>query len=66
MISMLFSLLVMLLICGVVWYVISMLPLPEPFGTIAKVIVLLVFVLVLLDFLFGATAAPFFHPAMVR
>jgi heme A synthase len=48
MISLLIYVLVLLIVFGVVFYCIRLLPLEEPFKTIAIVIVLLIFVLVLL------------------
>jgi hypothetical protein len=54
MIELLVSLLVFLLILGLVWYVIQMLPLPEPFGRIAQVVLVVVAIIFLIYFLMGA------------
>jgi hypothetical protein len=42
------------LIFGVVWWIITLIPLPAPFAQIAQVVVALIFLLVLLSVLFGA------------
>jgi len=51
MISLLISLLIFALIAGVVWYVLTLIPLPPPFNTIVQLVFLLICVLVLLSFL---------------
>jgi len=48
-IGFLISLLVLCLIFGVIYYIITLLPLPAPFGQIALIILALVFLLVLLN-----------------
>ena len=62
MISLLVGLLVLCLIAGVVWYIITLLPLPHPFGLIAQLIILLIFVLVLLGWLLPMTGFPLWEP----
>jgi hypothetical protein len=54
----LFSILILIIVMGLVYWVITMLPLPEPFKTIAIVVVLLICLIYLLSMLFGM-AAPF-------
>ena len=49
--SLLISLLVMLLIFGVVYYIIGMIPLPAPFGRIAYIVLAVIFLIVLLQML---------------
>lgn len=57
MISLLITVLMVCLIFGVVWYLVRLLPLPEPFGMVAQVVILLIFVLVLIGFLMPLTGA---------
>lgn len=58
----LFSILVLVIVMGLVYWVITLLPLPEPFKQIAIVIVLVVCLLYLLSLLFGmATPFPVFR-----
>lgn len=40
MIALLLNLLILLIVLGVIWYIVSLLPLPAPFGQIAQIIVL--------------------------
>jgi len=39
---MLISLLILVIVCGLLWYLVSMLPLAAPFKTIAQVVVILI------------------------
>jgi hypothetical protein len=58
----LFSILVLIIIMGLVYWVVSVLPIPDPFRTIALVIILVVCLLYLLSMLFGmAPAFPAFR-----
>jgi|KBSMisStandDraft_5_1062788.scaffolds.fasta_scaffold03547_9 hypothetical protein len=54
----LFSILVMVIVLGLIYWVVTLLPLPEPFKQIAIVIVVVICLLYLLSLLFGY-AAPF-------
>ena len=49
----LFSILVLVIIMGLIYWVITLLPLPEPFKQIAVVIVVIICLLYLLSMLFG-------------
>jgi len=60
MIELLITLLVVILIFAIIWYAITLIPLPPPFGQIAQVIVLLVLVLVLISYLLPLMR----HPAL--
>ena len=60
MISLLVFILILALIFGVVWYVISLIPLPPPFGRVAQIVVGLIFILVLIGAVFGGVAVPNF------
>lgn len=51
MIELLITLLVILLVFGVIWYAITLIPLPPPFLTIAQLILAVVLLLVLLGYL---------------
>ena len=51
MVSLLITLLILVIIAGIVWYIVTLLPLPHPFGVIAQLVILLIFVLVLLAYL---------------
>jgi hypothetical protein len=53
MIDTLVYLLILCVIFGVIYYVLTLLPLPAPFGLIVQVILALVMVLFLLDILLG-------------
>lgn len=54
----LFSILVMVIVMGLIYWIITLLPLPQPFKQVAIVIVLVICLLYLLSMLFGA-APPF-------
>lgn len=53
MISLLVSVLILILVCGAVFWVVGMMPLPSPFNNAAKIIIGVIFILVLLGMLFG-------------
>ena len=58
----LFSVLVMVIVLGLIYWIITLLPLPEPFKQIAIVIVVVICLLYLLGILFGfATPFPVFR-----
>jgi hypothetical protein len=56
--SILISLIIWLVVLGLVWYLIGLLPLPAPVGTIITVIFILILILIVLG-LFGIV--PGFH-----
>lgn len=47
----LISLLITIIIFGLIWYCIGLIPLPEPFGTIARVILVIIAIIYLLQYL---------------
>lgn len=47
------SLLVMVVVLGVVWYIVSIIPLPEPFAKIVQIIIAVIALLWALGLLFG-------------
>ena len=52
----LFSLLVMVIVLGLIYWIVTLLPLPAPFKQIALVIVIVVCLIYLLGILFGGFA----------
>ncbi len=48
MISVLVTILVLCLIFGLIWWIVSLLPLPPPFGQVARVVVAVIFLLIVL------------------
>ncbi len=63
MIELLIWVLVLAIVFGVVVYIVQLLPLPAPFGTIAMAVVGLIFLLVLIRLLLGM---PGVHGALLR
>jgi hypothetical protein len=53
MIEFLIQLIILCIIFGLIYYLVTLLPLPEPFKKIATIAVLLVFILILLVSLLG-------------
>jgi hypothetical protein len=53
MIGLLITLLFLLIVFGVLFYVISLLPLPHPFGVIAQLLVGLILLLIVLGMVLG-------------
>lgn len=58
MIAFLVYLVVMLVILGLVYFAVTLLPLPQPFKTAIVIIIILIFVLLLLGALTGAVPMP--------
>lgn len=58
MIDFLIYIIVLCIIFGLIYYVVTLLPLPEPFKKIATIATLVVFVLVLLSALLGGIPLP--------
>lgn len=61
MLSLLLSLLILCLIFGVIWWVLSMIPIPPQFAWIVRVIFAVIFLIVLIEFLMGNFVFPFGH-----
>jgi len=53
MVGLLITLLVICLIASVVWWILTMIPIPPPFVWIVRVIFAVIFLIVLLDLLLG-------------
>ena len=51
--SVLFSLLIFVIVFGLIYWIVTQLPIPDPFKKIAIVVVLVIGLLYLLAFLFG-------------
>ena len=58
MIELLITLIVFCIVAGLLYWLVSMLPLPEPFPMIIRVCVILIFVLLLLGVVFGGINLP--------
>ena len=58
MIEALLSLVLLLIIGGLLYYCVSLLPLPEPFPAIIRVCVIIICVLLLISVLFGGVDLP--------
>lgn len=58
MISLLVSILVLLIIGGLIYWVLGMLPLPAPVMQIAKVVLAVILILILVGMLFGGVPMP--------
>lgn len=48
MIGILINLVIFLLVLGVIWWALTLIPIPEPFGLIARVVIGVIFLIVLL------------------
>lgn len=58
MINLLVSLIVLCIIFGLIYWLFTMLPIPEPFVSVIRVCVILVFILLLLGIMFGGIYMP--------
>jgi hypothetical protein len=58
MINLLVTLLILCLVFGVVWWIISIIPLPDPFKKIAQVLIAVIVLIMLLSLLFGGMNLP--------
>ena len=48
MISLLLTILILCLVFGLIWWIVSLLPLPAPFGQVARVVVAILFLVIVL------------------
>ena len=48
MISVLITILVLCIVFGLLWWIVSLLPLPAPFGQVARVVVAVLFLIIIL------------------
>jgi hypothetical protein len=58
MLSTLISLLILICLMGLIWWVLKLLPLPPPFGQFADVVFAIICIVVLLSVLFGGLRLP--------
>lgn len=58
MIDLLVTVIVFCIVGGLLWWLVSMLPLPEPFPTVIRVCVVLILILLVLGVLFGGVSLP--------
>ena len=61
MISLLVTILVSCIIFGLIWWILSLVPLPAPFGQIARVVVAVIFAIWLIYLLLGFTGGGGLH-----
>lgn len=59
MISLLINLIILVIIAGLIYWIVTLLPIPQPFKNVAIVLVLLIFLVVLLSWLTGYAGPPF-------
>jgi ethanolamine transporter EutH len=62
MISILITILIYLLVLGVIWWIVTLIPLPHPFGQIARVVVVVIGLLLILNLLLGFVDTPGLRP----
>lgn len=58
MISLLITLIIFCIVAGLIYWLLTMLPLPDPFKTIIMVAFILILILVLLGYFFGGLDLP--------
>lgn len=58
MIDLLVTVIIFAIVGGLLWWLVSMLPLPEPFPMVIRVCVILICILLLLGVLFGGVQLP--------
>jgi hypothetical protein len=61
MVGLLISLLILIIVFGLLYYIVTLLPLPQPFKNIAVILVLLIFVIILLSIALGGIPMPFYR-----
>jgi len=58
MINLLITIIIFAIVAGLLYWLVGLLPIPEPFGTIIKVCAVLICVLLVLGILFGGVSVP--------
>ena len=58
MIELLFTIIIFCIVAGLLWWLVTLLPLPEPFPTVIRVCVVVMLILILLSMLFGGVDVP--------
>ena len=65
MLSLLINLLIIAIVLGLAWWIITLIPLPEPIGQIVRVVFVVIAAIVLIWFLLGlAGSPPAVHPLL--
>jgi hypothetical protein len=62
MLSLLVTILIMCLVFGLIYWILSIVPLPSPFAQIARVVVAVIFAIWLIYLLLGVTGVGLGHP----
>lgn len=65
MISLLITILIMCLVFGVIWWIITLVPLPAPFAQVARVVIAVIFCIWLI-YLILPLAGGVGHPVLLR
>jgi hypothetical protein len=52
-VNLLINLIALTVICGIVWYILNMIPVPEPFRWVVNVVAMVIFLVLLLSLLSG-------------
>ena len=63
MVNLLITIIVFCIVAGLLWFLVTMLPLPEPFPTVIRVCVVLILIFMVLGVLFGGVSVPHIHLA---
>jgi hypothetical protein len=61
MINLLITIIIFAIVAGLLYWLVGMLPLPEPFRTIIKVCAVLICILLVLGMFFGGVSVPHFR-----
>ncbi|MDR5729426.1 MAG: hypothetical protein RB191_18590 [Terriglobia bacterium] len=66
MIGLLVTLLILLIVFAVVWWLASMIPIPAQFRWVVNVLLGLILLILLLSILFGGVSVPWVHGSLLR
>jgi hypothetical protein len=64
MLSILISLIILLVIFAILWYIVNLIPVPANLAWVVKVVFALFFLIALISLLTGGWAFPFGHPLL--
>jgi hypothetical protein len=64
MLSLLVSILVACIVFGLIWWVLTLIPLPPPFGQVVRVVCAVIFAIWLIYTLLGISGTGFGHPLL--
>ena len=65
MIALLINVIILILVFGLLYWVITLIPLPPPFAQIAQVVLVVLLVIILISFLLGLVQ-PYGHGVLIR